>query len=107
MRPFFVGVLVLAGIFTIGGGLEPISQRAEAAVWRRTAQGWENMVHWPKAQPAYESSLHPVVMAGFQLLASLFVLVAAYESPNVVSNGKISSCSMRREKVRRFLHGIP
>ena len=47
--------------------------------WVRTANGWEQPVHWYH-QSYHRPALHPFVVAGGQLLGSLLAL-AAFNSP--------------------------
>jgi len=65
----------------IDAGLLPRAVLRSAAVpsiddqWRRTAEGWERMSDWQNrrkiAPPPVAASIHPGLVAGFQLLASL------------------------------------
>lgn len=49
---------------------------AEAS-WVRTSDGWAHGESlWPAQRPSVRPTLHPLLVAGFQLSASLFVLVA-------------------------------
>ncbi|MCO6045869.1 hypothetical protein NG895_18370 [Aeoliella sp. ICT_H6.2] len=79
-------VLLLALLLlTVGGWaatVEPRSAADAAAVshapqidWVRTIDGWEPAANL-NARPPADATLHPVVVAGFMALGSLFALLA-------------------------------
>jgi hypothetical protein len=78
-------ILVVAAISGwINGNERVASDAACAADWIRTADGWESReVLAPYEAPAPQA-IHPAVVAGFQLLASLLVLAAFPARASVV-----------------------
>ena len=71
-------IAVVAAISAVIGGLEHAqADRGVVVDWVRTVDGWEHAaVLDPALQPASPPALHPFLVAGFMLGASLFVLVA-------------------------------
>ena len=51
----------------VGGAFE--------AGWRYTKDGWQNRTLWEKPPPVGKPALHPAVVAAFQLLLCLAVLI--------------------------------
>ena len=70
-------VLIVAGISAwISWGERTAGLTAYATDWVRTADGWESRRVVEPYRPLAPPAVHPGVIAGFQLLASLLVLAA-------------------------------
>ncbi|MCG8451385.1 MAG: hypothetical protein MI725_17605 [Pirellulales bacterium] len=58
-------------------GQRQIAAGDARTMWVRTVDGWENSeLLWLESSRFVAPSLHPTLVAGFQLSASLFVLIA-------------------------------
>jgi hypothetical protein len=63
------------------GQREVFATDSHGATWIRTVDGWEpSHVLEPPTDPATPPALHPLIVAGFQLSASLLALLAFPES---------------------------
>jgi hypothetical protein len=70
-------ILIVAAISSwISSGERSASDAAYAGDWVRTADGWEPRDVLESYEAPSPPAVHPVVIAAFQLLASLFVLAA-------------------------------
>jgi hypothetical protein len=70
-------ILIVAAISSwISGSEHPASNAAYGAEWVRTADGWESRDVLEPYQTPSPPAVHPLVIAAFQLLASLFFLTA-------------------------------
>jgi hypothetical protein len=70
-------ILIVAAISGwISSGEHSASDAAHAADWVRTADGWESRAVLEHYEAPSPPAIHPVVIAAFQLLASLFFLTA-------------------------------
>jgi hypothetical protein len=70
-------ILIVAAISGwISSGEHSASDAAYAGDWVRTADGWESRDVLEPYEAPSPPAIHPVVIAAFQLLASLFVLAA-------------------------------
>ena len=59
------------------GQNEFAGSRFDTSTWVRTADGWESPSAWESPGPVVSRpTLHPLLVTGFQLSASLFALVA-------------------------------
>lgn len=80
-----VGIsLMLLGVGILSCQVEGTSRATlggpPAAAWVRTNDGWERPVTWYSMPPA-RPTLHPLVVAAGQGLASVFALVALGREP--------------------------
>jgi hypothetical protein len=86
-----ISMRLIAGILLLIFGIGSIScrwegpsvdspARAASAPWVRTAGGWERMGPWPTTVPA-RPSLHPLVVATGEMLASILGLAAFSTGP--------------------------
>jgi hypothetical protein len=96
-------ILIVAAISSwIASGEHSAGDTAYAGDWVRTADGWETRdVIEPYEAPA-PPAVHPVVIAGFQLLASLFFLAAF--PPRVTLVRRTAAASARRTHLRPASH---
>jgi len=55
-----------------------VAENTSVDTWRRTTDGWENMASWTRIYytPPLVSNVHPCLLAGFQILASVGGLLA-------------------------------
>jgi hypothetical protein len=77
----------------ISSGERTAGHAAHATDWVRTVDGWEPRRVIEPFELSAPSAVHPAVIAGFQLLASLFFLAAfparVNARPAPVSNGML------------------
>lgn len=76
-----LSVALLSGLLShlqqAQGERELASASAASPKWIRTVDGWEpSRVLLPESDPALPPVLHPLLVASFQLTASLFALLA-------------------------------
>lgn len=77
MKRSLLTILTVAAISGwISRGERAASVAAEASDWVRTADGWEVRAVVEPYEPSVPPPVHPAVIAGLQLGASLFFLVA-------------------------------
>jgi hypothetical protein len=69
-------ILVVAAISGWINGNEHAVSDVYATEWVRTIDGWESRVMVESYDPPSPPAVHPFVIAGLQLLASLFFLAA-------------------------------
>ncbi|MEX0939311.1 MAG: hypothetical protein WDZ59_15720 [Pirellulales bacterium] len=69
------------------------------ARWVRTAQGWEDANRWQRVLYRHRPALHPAVVAGVQLFASLMALLAF---PAPAATG--AAVPLRRDNLRPHVH---
>ena len=58
------------------------------AGWRYTKDGWQNRTLWEKPAPVREPDLHPAIVAMFQLMFCLVVLIGFSASKQRLQTGK-------------------
>ncbi len=72
---------VIASLDNAQGQRQVLSQ-SPGLSWVRTTDGWEDHeLLWSEYGPTENPALHPLLVATFQLSASLFVLVAFPSAP--------------------------
>jgi hypothetical protein len=85
VQPFLGGLIVLSVAFLAGGPLkhddDEMNQLPQPSTWRRTINGWENTRFWQPPPASFRPSLQPVVVAAFEVLASLLALLAFQRTP--------------------------
>lgn len=75
-RSLLTFLIVVAISGWISRGERAAGLAAEASDWVRTADGWESRQAIEPYEPSSPPAVHPAVIAGLQLGASLFFLVA-------------------------------
>jgi hypothetical protein len=83
LRPLvtIAAVALLSGLLSqwqlAQGQKEVVAGRSDGTTWVRTVDGWErSSVLQPQPEPATPPALHPLLVAGFFLSASLLALLA-------------------------------
>ncbi len=89
-----VSVGLLCGLLShfqqVQGQLEFTSARSTGTAWIRTADGWEpSIVLKSDPDAASPPTLHPLLVASFQLIASLFALLA-FPAAKAVAAGRMA-----------------
>ena len=99
MRRSLLTILLVAAISGwISYGERAAGLATEAKNWVRTADGWESRQVLAAYEPSTPPAVHPVVIAAFQLGASLFFL-AAFPA-RVTVRPVVAAAGVRHERRR-------
>jgi len=92
-----IRVIAVVAISSCIAHVEPArGERPAASDWVRTTDGWEpSIVLALRQQTAGAPGLHPVLVASFQLIASLLFLLAYPPACTLVAKGQARSASSR------------
>ncbi|MCC6491985.1 MAG: hypothetical protein IT424_03080 [Pirellulales bacterium] len=97
-------LLTIAIVAAISGWIaqgERAAGRPRGGEWIRTAQGWESRRVLAAAEIVRPPAVHPAVVAGLQLGASLFVLIALPSRVKVVRCQRAETAAGRRGAAAR------
>jgi hypothetical protein len=65
------------------GSVESSASAPPRMEWRRTRIGWERKELWSRTVSVPEKPLHPLIVGGFQLAASVAALIAFSKDPDI------------------------
>lgn len=112
MRSIFLLLLLLASTLVVACRLtvapEPVGP-LHTWGWRHTRDGWESSYDWAPRTPEFRPALHPVTVAGMQLLIVLTALLglkAAQTETAPPAGAQTDSMRAAKPHVGRHAQGL-